>query len=290
MDHAFAGAFAGIIGTVLGFPLDTIKTRMQATSSTNLGPANLAFKIIRNEGIIRGFYRGIGPPIVALTTLNTLGFSCYAYCKNVLGVGRVGPVAMNNGDIKFEFDPKVLVAGSMCGPIGSLISTPFEFVKIQMQLDNVSGNRYSSSWNAVGCIYREHGMRALYTGHAVNTIREVIFLAAYFGFYEHSKAIFEQKLPLIVAVPVAGGLSGALGWMSCFPFDCIKANVQGQKLSANHNNRINGRAAALQILKSKGFFGLYSGASPSVLRAFLVSGSRFSAYEFALWLVQDKEE
>ena len=48
------------------------------------------------------------------------------------------------------------------------------------------------------------------------------------------------------------------------------------------------KKGALEILKyllqSKGFTGLYAGVSPSIARAFLVSGSRFSAYEGALWL------
>ena len=46
------------------------------------------------------------------------------------------------------------------------------------------------------------------------------------------------------------------------------------------------RPAALTIardlVKTRGVAGLYAGVGPSVLRAFLVSGSRFTAYEFAM--------
>jgi solute carrier family 25 carnitine/acylcarnitine transporter 20/29 len=41
------------------------------------------------------------------------------------------------------------------------------------------------------------------------------------------------------------------------------------------------------LLKTKGWRGLYSGVSPSIMRAFVVSGSRFSAYEFAVKLFGD---
>jgi len=41
------------------------------------------------------------------------------------------------------------------------------------------------------------------------------------------------------------------------------------------------------LLKTKGWRGLYSGVTPSITRAFLVSGSRFSAYEFAVKMFGD---
>lgn len=59
----------------------------------------------------------------------------------------------------------------------------------QMQLDSARGQRYRSSWHAAQCIVREGGVRALYTGHVTNTVREVAFLAAYFGTYEHSRCV-----------------------------------------------------------------------------------------------------
>jgi hypothetical protein len=40
------------------------------------------------------------------------------------------------------------------------------------------------------------------------------------------------------------------------------------------------------LLQTKGIRGLYSGVTPSIARAFLVSGSRFSAYEGALWMIR----
>jgi solute carrier family 25 carnitine/acylcarnitine transporter 20/29 len=44
------------------------------------------------------------------------------------------------------------------------------------------------------------------------------------------------------------------------------------------------------ILKTRGVASLYSGLAPSVFRAFLVSGSRFSAYEFAMRMFDQGRE
>ena len=40
-----------------------------------------------------------------------------------------------------------------------------------------------------------------------------------------------------------------------------------------------------EILKSRGIRGLYSGVVPSIMRAFIVSSSRFSAYEATLYFL-----
>jgi solute carrier family 25 carnitine/acylcarnitine transporter 20/29 len=204
MEHLIAGATAGVVGTVLGFPLDTLKTRLQSQKLTQLGALSMAVKMLREEGLFKGFYRGIGAPLVSLTILNTMSFASYSYFKTLLGVTEVGPVRKADGSASFVFEPKVVLAGVAGGPVGSLVSTPFELVKTQLQVDNVSTKRYTSSLHAARTIARECGPRALYLGHGVNTTREVLFLGAYFGMYEHSKAFFVQSFPASIAVPVAG--------------------------------------------------------------------------------------
>jgi hypothetical protein len=76
------------------------------------------------------------------------------------------------------------------------------------------------------------------------------------------------------------GLSGAAAWLLSFPLDTVKTAVQGRPLDAP---RVAAMDAARNILLRRGgllgLLGLYSGAVPSVMRAFIVSGTRFSTYE-----------
>lgn len=46
-DEAIGGLSAGIIGTVIGYPLDLVKTRMQATGAKG-GIAQVTRNVIRN--------------------------------------------------------------------------------------------------------------------------------------------------------------------------------------------------------------------------------------------------
>lgn len=92
--------------------------------------------------------------------------------------------------------------------------------------------------------------------------------------------VLDSKL----AVPVAGGLSGAIAWSFSFPLDCVRAGVQGQELfGGKHKGAVE---VFRQLIAQRGFAGLYAGVAPSVLRAFIVSGTRFSAYEFAVWMLR----
>lgn len=153
-----------------------------------------------------------------------------------------------------------------------------------MQLDNITKKEFRSSLACLQTIVQRHGIGIVYTGHAVNTLREFTFLGHYFFVYEVLRESLLQShvIPASVAVPVAGGCSGALAWFVSFPLDCVRAGTQGQPLPPTKS----AWSVCQTLLQERGIRGLYSGASASVARAFLVSGSRFSAYELALWLVR----
>lgn len=277
--EAVAGACAGVCGTLLGFPLDTIKTRMQANHRLAESGIVRTFRdITRTEGTV-GLYRGVLPPLTSLTILNTINFASYAKFKEVYGVDTT---KLAHGQY---FEPKIILAGACVGPVASSVSTPFDFLKIQLQIDQASQRRYKGTLSALGSIVKEHGVTALYRGHAVNTTREAIFQAVYFGVYEHVKPIVMLALPAKVAVPLAGGLSGAAGWLTSYPLDCIRTHIQGERPGRHEESTLQ---VGRKILRERGMRGLYSGVTPSLLRAFLVSGSRFSAYEFAMWMMADR--
>jgi solute carrier family 25 carnitine/acylcarnitine transporter 20/29 len=285
-----AGASAGVVGTVLGYPLDVLKTRQQVSGLSLLS----CMQVIKHESGLWGFYKGMASPLLSLTILNTLNFSTYSLSRSWLRV----PDTFNT--LETGLNLRIPLAGSLVGPLSSLISTPFELVKTQMQLAarNVtvgSSNPAQPYKNAVGAaahITKAYGMKALYRGFMVNTTREMVFLGTYFFVYEHVKSlqlhVAAVHMSPSIAVPVAGGLAGALGWLISFPLDCVKSNIQGVNLATHSNIRVDTLAVARDLIRSKGVLGLYSGVVPSILRAFLVSSSRFSAYETTMWLLRDK--
>lgn len=128
-----AGASAGVVGTVLGYPLDTLKSRL-ATSAAS-GRSEPAGSIVRSLGF-RGLYAGVGSPLVSLVILNTMGFSSFNGFMQLLGC-KSGSSDDGSHMETFKFDPRLMLAGGLSGLCASVISTPFELLKVQMQVGNL---------------------------------------------------------------------------------------------------------------------------------------------------------
>mmetsp|Transcript_11900 Transcript_11900/g.28198 ORF Transcript_11900/g.28198 Transcript_11900/m.28198 type:complete len:308 (+) Transcript_11900:66-989(+) len=294
-EEALGGLSAGILGTIIGFPLDLIKTRLQTGSASQGRRSILSVgkEIVQTEGI-PALYKGIGPPLISLSILNTTTFIQYAYFRQFYKATQ-------------GWDYRCFLAGITCAPFAGIVSTVENFTKTQMQLDNLKTKKeYNGSWNCFTSLIRRHGLHIVYTGHVVNTIREMTFIGPYFFFYEGLRETFlrhryklelepqvtthayHQSLIMSIvtntklAIPVAGGLSGALSWFISFPLDCVRAGVQGQIMPPQKK----GYQICMHLIQTRGIQGLYRGSSASIARAFLVSGSRFSAYEGALWFLR----
>ena len=266
---------------------------------------------MQSHGVL-SLYRGVAPPLLSLSILNTFTFSAYSYFQHNIYQAHRG-----------HWDIRNAAAGASCGPFAAVVSTVENLIKTQMQLDHrhqkKHARQFTSSWDCFRQLKGSSGgITTLYTGHAINTIREVTFLATYFYVYEglrteiaHHLSHQHFELPedtLWWAIPAAGGLSGAIAWTVSFPLDCIRASVQGQPLivassarrkdatagtptipaAASSSSSTTGSSwqVARRLVASKGIMGLYAGASASILRAFLVSGTRFSAYEGMLYLLR----
>mmetsp|Transcript_18336 Transcript_18336/g.37881 ORF Transcript_18336/g.37881 Transcript_18336/m.37881 type:complete len:252 (-) Transcript_18336:1566-2321(-) len=248
---------------------------MQIGSSKSGGIVATGTHIVRSEGI-QAIYKGVGPPLLSLSILNTVNFTAYSYFHRYFQAERGWD--LNNG-----------LAGGVVGPISSCVSTVENLLKTQLQVDNISKKQYKNSLDCLKQILAEHGIQGVYTGHAINTARETAFISTYFFFYEGlRKTLVDSAGPGHGGwpIPVAGGISGAVAWSVSFPLDCIRAGVQGSDL----NNKQKSLRVFRKLVSERGMMGLYAGVTPSIIRAFLVSGSRFSAYEGVLWLLRGGRE
>ena len=79
-----SGAFGGIISSLVVFPLDVVRRRMQvigsahssATIRKNVGASTLMTEIMRQEGL-KGLYRGIIPELLKVTPMVSITFCAY---------------------------------------------------------------------------------------------------------------------------------------------------------------------------------------------------------------------
>lgn len=270
--EVLSGAAAGVTGTLIGFPLDTIKARLQTSHGAGVGALATALAILRTEGA-SAFFKGVPAPMISLVLLNVTSFAFYGETRRLLGL----PERTRPHPLTLDSFAHVALAGALVAPPVTLLSTGFELVKVQCQVDNRRGVQlYRGAAHAAASIIRTHGVRTLFRGTTVNCAREAIFLGVYFSIYEHGREALGSSLGAS-AVPVAGGLAGVAGWAASFPLDALKSGVQSGDLNAPTPKA---RDVASRILSSSGgVSALYRGVGPTLVRAFLVSGSRFTAYE-----------
>ena len=117
-----AAAASSAISTVAGFPLDSVKSRLQVKRYS--GVLDCVSQTYAQEGI-RGFMRGIWVPLGTITVVRTLSFSIYSGTKNVLK-GYV-----EGSPNKWQIAGLGFAGGASSGILISTGSCAFELVKVR---------------------------------------------------------------------------------------------------------------------------------------------------------------
>ena len=118
---------ASYISTFAGYPLDSIKSRLQ-TTKTHISIPRLAALVYKEEGLM-GFYRGLWIPLLTISFVRAASFTIYSgtkeYCAshNILMRNSVIDAGLTGG-----------ISGAMSGSLISFGSAPFELVKVKRTL------------------------------------------------------------------------------------------------------------------------------------------------------------
>lgn len=126
-----SGFLFGATNTLVGHPLDTVKTKMQAQTEhmTNAGPFKTLWTVFSKEGI-RGLYRGVIPPFIGSMFYRSMQFTVfeafYTYSKDSPTLTKQIPHCLG-------LEYRVIVAGLMSATTRAVIETPFEYAKVKGQ-------------------------------------------------------------------------------------------------------------------------------------------------------------
>lgn len=138
----------------------------------------------------------------------------------------------------------------------------------------------------VGCerlqIFRdEGGMLGFFKGLSPTLLREVLGNAAYFGSYQGTKQLLSKggtgEDLSTGSLLVAGGVAGAMFWLSVYPADVIKSMIQVDDY--RHPKYTNVLDAFRKVFNSQGLKGFYCGFGPAMARSVLANAVCFYVYE-----------
>lgn len=286
---------AGIIGKTIEYPFDTVKVRLQSQPEhlplRYSGPLDCFRQSFRTEGI-SGLYRGISAPLVGAAIETSSLFFSYRIAQRTLQA----TLYQSNPDDALPLGALV-ACGAASGAFTSLLLTPIELVKCQMQVP-LNGNSYRGvgPMAVMASVYQHHGIFGFWHGQLGTLIRETGGSAAWFGSYEGVSAIFrnyanaspsESSTPSASrhTLPVwqqmlAGAAAGVSYNFAFYPADTIKSRMQTEEFSGILNGqRRTFWAVAKALWQQQGVQGLYRGCGITVGRAAPSSAFIFAVYE-----------
>ena len=277
-----AGTIAGILQVIVGQPFDIIKVRIQAQSQKNpiyKNPFDCAKKIYLNEGLYT-FYRGTLSPLVGIGACVSIQFGVNEACKRVLKNYRKENKVPNPNQLSLL---QLATCGSIAGLVNAVVSIPVEHIRIKMQVEGTKLiKKYSGSFDCLMKIYKEHGISGIYKGGAPTLPREAISYFFYFGMYEglmqySEKAHGDRNSIPLWKVIFFGALAGIGEWVPAYPFDVIKSKYQADDIKNPKYTSM--KSCAIDIYKTNGFRGFYSGLLPCLMRAPPATASTFAGFE-----------
>ncbi|KAI2486416.1 Mitochondrial carrier protein [Pyrenophora tritici-repentis] len=291
----WAGYVSGAAGIIIGNPLDLIKTRLQAgkaaqtLEATSPLPSPTSFKgNFENAGSL---VRGATAPILTYGALNALLFVTYNRTLSLLHENPSSPTNFS----------KVFLAGATGGLASFVVSAPTELVKCRAQ---VSTHAATTSWTIARDVWRSEGIRGLYYGGGITSVRDAVGYGFYFWSYELSKQAWsspnDSDRETAMKVLLCGGLAGVITWASIFPLDVIKTRVQTQILHAPAAQSEQGlllptetqwkRLSSVEIARlayrTEGMGVFFRGLGICSVRAFVVNAVQWAVYEWTMKLLQ----
>ncbi|XP_052136867.1 calcium-dependent mitochondrial ATP-magnesium/phosphate carrier protein 1-like [Oryza glaberrima] len=260
LKSALAGGLASALSTSVMHPIDSMKTRVQASS---LSFPDL-ISTLPQIGL-RGLYRGSIPAILGQFSSHGLRTGIFEASKLVLK--SVAPTLP---------DIQVQSLSSFCSTIlGTAVRIPCEVLKQRLQ-----AGIFNNVGEAIVGTMQKDGPKGFFRGTGATLCREVPFYVAGMCLYAEAKKaaqhVLNRDLEPWETIAV-GALSGGLAAVVTTPFDVMKTRM----MTAPPGTPVSMQLIVFSILRNEGPLGLFKGAIPRFFWIAPLGAMNFAGYELA---------
>ena len=251
-----AGGCASATVDVAIYPLDTLKTRLQAPQG------------FHRAGGMGGLFRGVVPAALGAVPGGAVFFGAYEYTRQLAQGNAASPHWTHDA-----------FAATVAATASCLVRNPAFVVTQRMQV-----GQFSALPAAVNGVWVAEGAGGFYAGLWVSVLRELPFAFIQFPMYESLKRLVRTTQDEDISASqgaLCGSIAGAAAAAATTPLDLIKTRFMLGGLSGEQ--RTEGVLAALRrVAATEGTLALFSGIGPRVGWMTLGGYIFFGAYEQCL--------
>lgn len=272
VGNTLAGMSQATLVTIVGYPFDLVKVKMQAKRKTPYASNWSCVKdVLQKEGMV-GFYRGSAMPWISHMIKRPAQFPVSEYLK-----ARYTTTSTS----QWERTRNNYIIGAGCGLIGPLFGTPLQVVKVGMQTSSVE--TYGSSLAYAKHVIQTRGLvGGLYRGFIPTAVKDCVFGGSFVGTY--------YTLRDLVGTDgwhknfFNGAAAHCITWFLFIPIDYVKTNIQrsteGTRPTISGVIRSGYQAGGIRVF--------WKGVGPACLRTIPVSGIAMTGYEMVRKVLLDK--
>ncbi|RZC75447.1 hypothetical protein C5167_050928 [Papaver somniferum] len=197
-------------------------------------------------------------------------------------------------------------AGAISGGISRTVTSPLDVIKIrfQVQLEPTSSwellrkgvhesSKYTGMMQATKAILREEGLPGFWRGNVPGLLMVMPYTSIQFTVLHKIKTFLSGSSKAgdhVHLSPhlsyVSGALAGCAATVGSYPFDLLRTILASQGEPKVYTTM---RYAFVDIVRSRGFRGLYAGLTPASVEIIPYAGVQFGTYDtFKRWTMQYK--
>lgn len=324
--HCIAGSAAGVMEHVAMYPVDTVKTRMQAapvdpSMTKKFISVRQTVNAILKEGGWGSLFRGCTAIGGACIPAHVGLFSTYEWSKYHL---------LDSGPEKEHKPLRAAICGALSTIVHDSIIVPMDVVKQRLQL-----GCYKSTYHCVVTIAQSEGVGAFYRSLPATLLMECPFYAILVACNESLKVTMEiENTTLISCIGgkrseswrdnihesskldcphqknlnasrhvgwhfASAGLSGMVASACTQPLDVVKTRLQTQEIlreqGSHHSHEVGVVRVAyrgllptcMRVLSEEGVIGLFRGTLPRMVFAAPSAAMCWGTYEMVKAMLKD---
>ncbi|KAG8698792.1 ADP/ATP carrier protein, partial [Ceratobasidium sp. 395] len=252
--HALAGALGGVFSNAVVYPLDTAKTRIQATGSSGkdkkgkgkdgldrLSIIPLLLRILKEEGV-KGYYGGFGASMANTFFMQYAYFFFYSFVRTAY-IKREIRRQPAGGKVPQLSTSIELLLGAVAGALAQIFTLPVSIIATRQQIGGGSSQSKSKASSKTGSfvevgreIVREDGVSGLWAGLKPSLVLTVNPAITY-GAFERIKSLILTDATSSKLTPgkafLVGALSKTLATVVTYPYIMAKVRLQAKSPSAS---------------------------------------------------------